>query len=175
MYGAQERRDGIVALGPEKYVLFYGFDKEDEGGRNHGFGKEHGGKEAGDDGAGYCWRRDYDHRPTAEELRRDVTELVNGLVDERILCGMTYKDMEVWLSTENQLNYKAAHDLAVQTEGKTLPVTFKFGTEEDPQYHTFETVEELEDFHVAMVKHIQAALAEGWAEKDNKDWHIFKT
>jgi hypothetical protein len=40
--------------------------------------------------------------------------------------------MPVWLSTENQFNYKAAFDLATQTGGKSLPVTFKFGSTNNP-------------------------------------------
>ena len=53
-------------------------------------------------------------------------------------------DAPVWLSTENQYNYKAAYDLAVQTGGETLPVTFKFGSDEQPEYHTFEKLDESE-------------------------------
>lgn len=154
-YGATERDDRLMQIGRQKWELIYGY---------------------GTDGTmSWNWRQRYTRKPTMEEIRSTVTEQINRNVDEKILCGMTYEGKQVWLSTENQLNYKAAHDLAVQTDGKTLPVTFKFGTEENPQYHTFETVEELESFHVAMVKHIQTALAEGWAEKDNMDWNKFKT
>jgi len=154
-YGATERDDRLMQIGRQKWELIYGY---------------------GTDGTmGWNWRQRYTRKPTMEEVRATVTEQINRNVDEKILCGMTYKDMQVWLSTENQLNYKAAHDLAVQTNGKTLPVTFKFGTEDEPQYHTFETVDELENFHVAMVKHIQTSLSEGWSEKDNMDWNKFKT
>lgn len=154
-YGATERDDRLMQIGRQKWELIYGY---------------------GTDGTmSWNWRQRYTRKPTMEEIRSTVTEQINRNVDEKILCSMTYDGKQVWLSTENQLNYKAAHDLAVQTDGKTLPVTFKFGTEENPQYHTFETVDELENFHVAIVKHIQTALADGWAEKDNMDWNKFKT
>ena len=74
--------------------------------------------------------------------------------------------MKVWLSAENQFNYKAAYDLAIQTAGATLPVTFKFGTDDVPCYHTFLTVEELTDFYTKAMRHIQFALATGWNNKD---------
>ena len=80
--------------------------------------------------------------------------------------GFIYEDMPVWLSGENQFNYKAAHDLAVQTGGATLPVTFKFGTDEEPRYRTFGKLEELTDFYTKAMKHIQDTLADGWKKKD---------
>jgi len=154
-YGATERDDRLMQIGRQKWELIYGY---------------------GTDGTmGWNWRQRYTRKPTMEEIRATVTEQINRNVDEKILCGMTYNGKQVWLSTENQLNYKTAHDMAVQTEGKTLPVRFKFGTEDNPQYHTFETVEELEQFYAAMVEHIQTALTEGWSEKDNMDWDKFKT
>lgn len=80
----------------------------------------------------------------------------------------------MWLSTENQLNYKAAYDLAVQTEGKTLPVTFKFGTEDEPSYHTFDTLEELADFYLKATEYVQNTLAEGWKKKDAFDLSLYQ-
>lgn len=68
----------------------------------------------------------------------------------------------MWLSQENQYDYKAAYDLAFQTDGKTLPVSFKFGTDESPVYHTFEMFDELADFYTKAVKHIQEMLENGW-------------
>ncbi len=154
-YGATERDDQLMQIGRQKWELIYGY---------------------GTDGTmGWNWRERYTRKPTTDEIRSTVTEQINRNVDEKILSGLTYNGMQVWLSTENQLNYKAAHDLAVQTDGKTLPVKFKFGTEEEPQYYTFESVDELHEFYLAMVAHIQSALAEGWAEKDNMDWDKFKT
>ena len=79
----------------------------------------------------------------------------------------------MWLSQENQYNYKAAYDLAVQTEGKTLPVTFKFGTDEEPVYRTFETLEEIADFYTKTVAFIQGVLADGWKKKDAIDLSLY--
>ena len=81
--------------------------------------------------------------------------------------------MPVWLSAENQFNYKSAYDLAVQTAGATLPVTFKFGTDEQPQYRKFTTLDELTDFYSKAMAYIQTTLAEGWKEKDAIDWAAY--
>ena len=77
-----------------------------------------------------------------------------------------WNEMSVWLSTENQFNYKAAYDLAVQTAGATLPVKFKFGTDDVPCYHTFQTVEELSDFYIQSIQYVQNLLDECWNKKD---------
>lgn len=81
--------------------------------------------------------------------------------------------MPIWLSTENQFNYKAAYDLAVQTNGASLPVKFKFGTDEAPIYHTFNELEELQEFYMSSIAFVQQVLDDGWNEKDNLDLSVF--
>jgi hypothetical protein len=70
--------------------------------------------------------------------------------------------MLVWLSSENQFNYKAAYDLAVQTGGASLPVKFKFGTTEDPVYYTFTNINDLSDFYMSAMRYINQTLDQGW-------------
>ena len=67
-----------------------------------------------------------------------------------------------------------AYDLAVQTNGKNLPVTFKFGTDNVPYYKTFDTVADLQDFYVKAMKHIQNALSEGWMKKGALDLALYE-
>ena len=102
---------------------------------------------------------------------------INARTDEQIVAGFVWTPasgadpVPVWLSQENQFNFKSAYDLAVQKEGATLPVTFKMGedAEGNPVYHTFEDMEDAEDFYVKAVAHINQKLADGWAEKDALD------
>ena len=82
--------------------------------------------------------------------------------------------MQVWLSLENQFNYKAAYDLAVQTEGKNLPVVFKFGSIDSPTYYKFDTLEELTDFYTKAMKFINEQLTIGWTKKDSINWDDYK-
>lgn len=108
--------------------------------------------------------------PTKARLSEMFTKYYNSITDEKILSGYSWKGMNVWLSTENQFNYKAAYDMAVQTEGSSLPVTFKFGTDEEPQYHTFPTLDELQNFYSGAMAWVNQCLAEGWETKDAIDW-----
>lgn len=118
---------------------------------------------------------EFSRRPDVDEIKALITGWYNEQIDREILSGFVYEDMPVWLSSENQFNYKAAHDLAVQTTGATLPVTFKFGTDEEPRYRTFETLEELTDFYTKAMLYVQNTLADGWRKKDAIDFSLYDT
>ena len=126
-----------------------------------------------EDGSADYMEEEFSHRPELKEVKSLILDWYNAKVDEAILSGFTYEDMPVWLSSENQFNYKSAYDLAVQTAGATLPVTFKFGTDEQPQYRKFATLDELTDFYSKAMAYIQTALADGWKEKDAIDWSAY--
>lgn len=127
-----------------------------------------------EDGSTSYMEEEYSHKPTDEEIHTLIMSWYNSQTDAAILSGFVYKDAPVWLSTENQYNYKAAYDLAVQTGGETLPVTFKFGSDEQPEYHTFDNLDELKDFYVQAVRHIQHTLAEGWKRKDVFNLELYR-
>ena len=116
---------------------------------------------------------DFSHKPTIEEVQDFVVGVENGKIDLAILSGFEWNGMKVWLSSENQFNYKAAYDLAVQTNGASLPVTFKFG-DSTPVYHTFETLEEISDFYTSAMSYVNKTLADGWSRKDSLDWSEYE-
>ena len=109
-------------------------------------------------------------KPSLSQIKDFILSEINKRTDELILSGFTWKDKQVWLSTENQFNYKAAYDLAVQTNGANLPQVFKFGSTENPEYYKFETVEELTDFYTKATAYINQCLTVGWAKKDSINW-----
>ena len=116
-----------------------------------------------------------------ELVKKAILDDINAQTDEKIISGMVWtpigggNPIPVWLSTENQFNFKSAYDLAVQTNGATLPVTFKMGEdiEGNPMYHTFETMEDANDFYLKAVAHINQCLNEGWQRKDTIDWNNY--
>lgn len=119
-----------------------------------------------EDGSATYMEKEFKYKPTDEEIKQTIIGWINAQTDEAILSGFVWNDMPVWLSSENQFNYKAAYDLAVQTAGATLPVKFKFGTDDVPCYHTFQTVEELSDFYIQSIQYVQNLLDECWNKKD---------
>lgn len=152
-YGATERNDRLMKIGRNKWELIYGY---------------------GTDGvSGWSYRERFTRKPTQEEIKEVIVAQINRNVEEKILSGLVWKDMPIWLSTENQFNYKAAYDCARDTNGASLPVKFKFGTDAEPVYYTFSALEELQEFYMASLQHVQQALDEGWAEKDGLDLSVF--
>lgn len=152
-YGATERHDRLMKIGRNKWELIYGY---------------------GTDGvSGWTYRERFTRKPTQDEIKEIIIAQINRNVEEKILCGLVWKDMPIWLSTENQFNYKAAYDLAVQTGEQSLPVKFKFGTDEQPVYHTFTTLDDLQEFYMTSLAFVQQVLDEGWQEKDNLDLSVF--
>lgn len=155
IYGAKERQDGIVVLSSNKACIYVGFGKDSE-----------------DAESGYNWRKDYDHIPTIAEVKADIEALINAHTDATILTGFSWNGKPVYLSSENQFNFKAAYDLAVQTSGATLPVKFKLGEDESGNavYHTFEDLAEFTDFYTKSIAYVSDCLNEGWEEKDSIDY-----
>lgn len=159
IYGAKERQDGLYKIGRAKWELIYGFGQDDS-----------------DSETGYNYRQRFNgSKPSLDDVKTVVINQINANTDANILSGFVWNDMPVWLSTENQLNYKAAYDMAVQTQGASLPAKFKFGTDDNPVYHTFESLDVFEDFFTSMLKHVSDAIDAGWVEKDGIDWSVFET
>jgi hypothetical protein len=113
-------------------------------------------------------------KPSIEQVKGIILNSMNKDIDQKILSGFIWKDMSVWLSSENQFNYKAAYDLAVMSQGQSLPVTFKFGSTDSPVYYTFESLKDISDFYVSAMTYINTCLAEGWKKKDSIDWSVYE-
>lgn len=113
------------------------------------------------------------NKPSLSQIKDFILTEINERTDRLILSGFVWKGVPVWLSMENQLNYKTAYDLAVQTNGQVLP-TFKFGTTESPVYYKFESLEDLKDFYISAMSYVTDTLAAGWQEKDKIDWTVYE-
>lgn len=114
--------------------------------------------------------------PSLQQVKDAVHDDINAITDEKILTGFVWNNKPVWLSKENQFNYKAAYDLAAQTGGASLPVKFKLGEDEngEPVYHTFQSLNAFTDFYTKTIAYINTCLNEGWAEKDGIEWEPYE-
>lgn len=115
--------------------------------------------------------------PTIEQIKEAIKGEINEQTDKKILSGFVWNDIPVWLSEENQMNFKAAYDLAYQSGGATLPVTFKLGEDGqgEPIYYEFTNMDDFTDFYAKAVAYIQQCLSDGWAEKDSIDWSVYES
>lgn len=152
IYGAQGAQNSLTKVGRKEYEIIYGYGEDENG--------------------GYNWRKRYDHKPTVAEIKNDVETLINGETEKKILSGFEWRGIKVWLSLENQINFKAAYDLAVQTDGDTLPKKLKLGEDDEgrPMYHLFESVSEFTEFYKSAVEYIEKTIQEGWEQKDGVNY-----
>lgn len=153
-YSTGEPKNKLIRVAENKYILLYG-SFEDENGDT------------------YNLRKNYDHRPSIDEIRTDIEELINKDVQDRILTGFTYDGSTVWLSMENQSNYMAAV-LDTSNRDGDISVTIRTGSADAPAYKTFSSRAELMAFYTQVVAHIQSCLREGWAMKDSIDYSVFE-
>lgn len=125
------------------------------------------------DGTAEYMEEDFNHKPTIEEIKGIIIDWYNSNISAEIVSGFVWNGTSVWLSNENQFNYEAAFYAAVMSEGKTLPVKFKFGTDDEPVYHEFTTIDELADFYYKGLAYVQGVLNKGWDVKDSLDFTVY--
>lgn len=119
----------------------------------------------------------FPYRPSQSEIKTLVIGYYDRLCDERIVSGHRWYNHVVWLSMENQFNYKAAFDFAFQTVtlgGEYQPVTFKLGVDGEPHYQTFPSIDELHLFVGSCLMHINETLVAHWRLKDAIDWSVYE-
>ena len=120
-------------------------------------------------------QENFTSKPSIDEIKPIILDYINKKIDNKILNGFiwTAKDetkISVYLSSENQFNYKAAYDLAYQTDGQSLPFRLKFGPVDNPQYYDFTDMEEFGSFYLNCIGFINNTLQEGWQIKDSINW-----
>lgn len=114
-----------------------------------------------------------------QERREMEIEAIDARTDAKILTGYQWtvlhgdhagQTVNVWLSTENQANYKAKHDLALAYPHLvTFPIRFKISEDAEKKaiYEEFQDISELATFYLGGVSYIEHCLDEGWKEKDS--------
>ena len=120
----------------------------------------------------------FPYKPSMNEIKDFCYGVINAQTDEQILTGFMWTPsgseipINVWLSEENQRNFSEAQRLAMVSPESVLPVKFKLGetSEGEPVYHTFETLEELNQFYFSAFGFIKATLDAGWQKKDSFDF-----
>ena len=100
-------------------------------------------KDNEEDENGFNLRKKYTKKPTNEEIISDIFDALN----------------------KNQSNYETARNIARDTNGESLPETFKFGGDFDLYLYDFKTFEDIDDFYMGCYRFIKQCLAECWAYK----------
>lgn len=154
IYGTKQRQDCLVHTGRSKWMLFYGFGKDEEASEN-----------------GWEYRHTFDHKPTLSEVKELIILAINTTTQEKIVNGFIWKEKPIYLSTENQLNFAAIE----RSANIPFPLTLKINEQEGgtPIYHIFKDAEEFTAFYNAVSLYLIETVQAGWREKDSIDWTVF--
>ncbi len=116
------------------------------------------------------WEEEFGHEPTKEDIQDFIYKAIDTDAQQKILSGLTFNGLLVWLSAENQRNYTATA-IRIQTgDTSVLPVSVKLGTDEAPVLQQFNTAGDFLAFFNTVNKHISDTLAEAWQAKLSIDW-----
>lgn len=119
------------------------------------------------------WEEEFGHEPSKDEIQAFINNAIDTEAQEKILSGLKYNGLLVWLSAENQRNYTATA-IRIQTGDTTaLPVKVKLGTDEAPTLQEFATAGDFLAFFNTVNKHISDVVAEAWKAKLNIDWDAY--
>lgn len=116
----------------------------------------------------------YTYKPSVDTIKNDLEEIFNSFTAEKITNGFYWNDLNISLTKENQINYKASYDLAIQSGGKNLPIRIKATKNGKVEYMVFFTIAEVEDFYLAVNRHINNCLEDGWQKKDAIDYSVYQ-
>ena len=81
--------------------------------------------------------------------------------------------MSIYLSIENQIDYKLLFDTTTLLEGSNLPTKVKFKINGESIYYNFETIEDMKDFIISMNNHIRKCLEVGNEAKDEINYNDY--
>ena len=164
-----KREFAPVVMHPEGYGYFIMWDykpaMEDDG---------NGNMIEADHGTCCCVHAPY-RKPTIGLVKYLINDYYNEKTNRKIFEGFKWEGKTVYLSNENQFNYKALYDIALQTDGASLPAKIKLGSDETPDYVEFKTVESFQQFYFACVAWINGCVNDGWVKKDSVDYSVFET
>ena len=139
----------------------------------------------------YEWYEVYLYKSKLQQLnikvvRDAVNNDINSQTDEKILSTFPWtvrhgddegKEVKVWLSRENQDNFKAKHDAAIMyPELVKFPMTYKISEDEDENavFEVFQNIEELAQFYLSGSNYIQQCYEAGWDRKKAIDWSEYE-
>ena len=118
-------------------------------------------------GNNYKWNYEiFNTKPSIADIKKTITNYINSRTRYCIENKFRWNDMSIDLTIENQIDYKLLFDTTSLLEGSNLPEKVKFKINGEFIYYTFETIDDMKDFIIAMNNHIRACLEVGNKAKE---------
>jgi len=118
-------------------------------------------------GDNYKWNYEiFNTKPSIDTIKKTITDYINSQTRFCIENKFRWNGMSIYLSIENQIDYKLLFDTTSLLEGSNLPEKVKFKINGESIYYDFETIDDMKDFIIAMNNHIRACLEVGNKAKE---------
>lgn len=118
-------------------------------------------------GDNYQW--DYylfNYKPSINDIKNIINNSINEKTKQYITNKFEWNGMSIYLSLENQIDYKLLLDTTLLLDGANLPEKVKFKVNGENFYYSFETIDDMKDFIIAMNNHIRKHINNGNNSKD---------
>ena len=125
-------------------------------------------------GNNYQWNYEIlDNKPSLDTIKDIINGYINQQTRNCIENKFRWNGMSIKLSIENQIDYKLLLDTTILLDGSNLPEKVKFKINGENIYYTFETMEDMKDFIIAMNNHIRECLEVGNKAKEEINYNDY--
>jgi len=115
------------------------------------------------------------NKPSLDIIKKIITKYINNQTKNCIENKFRWNDMSIKLSIENQIDYKLLFDTTILLNGGNLPEKIKFKINGENIYYTFENIDDMKDFIIAMNNHIRKCLEIGNKAKEEINFDDYNT
>lgn len=114
------------------------------------------------------------HKPSINEIKTNIETFINEQTKNIIFNHFKWNDMKIYLSLENQIDYKLLFDATMIQDGKNLPEVLKFKINDENVYYEITSIDEFKDFILSINEHIRKSLKYGNDLKDSIEYYDYK-
>ena len=126
-------------------------------------------------GNNYQWNyKIFTSKPSLSTIKDTINSSINEKTKSYIINNFRWNGMSIYLSLENQIDYTLLFNTTLLLEGSNLPEQVKFKVNGENVYYTFETIDDMKDFVIAMNKHIRMHIANGNKAKEEINYDEYK-
>lgn len=122
----------------------------------------------------YSWNYEkLQYKPSINDIKKIINNYYNNIIKNNIENNFIWNNMNIKLTLENQINYKLLFDTTMLLNGSNLPEKVKFKVGNENIYYSFEDIDDMKDFIIAMNEHIRIYLNKGYDLKDSVNYNDY--
>ena len=126
-------------------------------------------------GENYQWNyKLFNSKPSLNVIKETINSAINEKTKSYIMNNFRWNGMSIYLSIENQIDYTLLFNTTLLMDGSNLPEQIKFKVNGENIYYSFETIDDMKDFIIAMNNHIRTYIANGNKAKEEINYDEYQ-